>query len=49
MKLENQSLTLDEAQQILSDHEDEMYRGLIEDLYEDGYSEIQIAKILLSI
>ena len=49
MKLENQSLTLDEAQQILSNHEDEMYRGLIEDLYEDGYSEIQIAKILLSI
>lgn len=49
MNLDNQSLTLDEAQQILSEHNDEMYRGLIEDLYEDGYSDIQIAKILLSI
>jgi hypothetical protein len=49
MKLEIQSLSLDEAQRILSEHKDEMYRGLIEDLYEDGYSDIQIAKILLSI
>jgi hypothetical protein len=49
MNLENQVLTLDEAHRILSDHKDEMYRGLIEDLYEDGYSDIQIAKILLSI
>jgi site-specific DNA-cytosine methylase len=49
MNLENQVLTLDEVQQILSDHKDEMFRGLIEDLYEDGYSDIQIARILQSI
>ncbi len=49
MNLEKQDLTLDDAQQILSDHKDEMYRGLIEDLYEDGYSDIQIANLLLSL